>query len=85
VPTLTVVIPVYNEESSLASCVERVLRIADRDLALEIIVVDDGSTDRSGTVATELASRDRRVRFIQHPVNRGKGAALQTGFQGRHR
>ena len=79
-PTLTVVVPVYNEESSLAACVERVLQIADAQLSLELVLVDDGSTDRSADVAMRLAAGDRRVRFVKHDINRGKGAALQTGF-----
>ena len=79
-PTLTVVVPVYNEEASLAACVERVLQIADPQLSLEVVLVDDGSTDRSGDVAMRLTQADHRVRLVKHDINRGKGAALQTGF-----
>jgi putative flippase GtrA len=81
VPTLTVVVPVYNEEASLAMCVERVLQIADAQLSLEVVLVDDGSKDGSVDAATRLAASDRRIKLVQHPVNRGKGAALQTGFR----
>jgi dolichol-phosphate mannosyltransferase len=80
VPTLTVVVPVYNEEASLAACVERVLQIADPQLSLEVVLVDDGSTDRSSDVAMRLTQADHRVRLVKHDINRGKGAALQTGF-----
>jgi glycosyltransferase involved in cell wall biosynthesis len=73
-------VPVYNEESSLAECVSRVLQIADDKLSLEVVLVDDGSRDQSVEVATSLTS-DPRIRLVRHEVNKGKGAALQTGFR----
>jgi len=82
VPKLTVVVPVYNEESSLATCIERVLQISDQDLSLDVVIVDDGSTDGSADVATRIArAAPSSVRVIRHEVNQGKGAALQTGFR----
>ncbi len=77
---LSVVIPCYNEESTLEKCVQRVLGIADEDLALEIIIVDDCSSDRSVSVAESLASRCHEVTVVRHEKNMGKGAALRTGF-----
>jgi glycosyltransferase involved in cell wall biosynthesis len=74
---LSVVIPVYNEESSLAEIVSKLLRI--REL-LEIVVVDDCSTDRSAEVARSLGEADARVRLLQQPKNSGKTAALKAGF-----
>jgi len=77
---LSVIIPCYNEEATLARCVERVLAIADDDLRLEIIIVDDCSRDRSREIARELAGRHPEIRLLAHEVNQGKGAALRTGF-----
>ena len=79
-PTLTCVIPCYNEERTLERCLERVLAIASEALSLEIIVVDDASTDGSHAIAFEFEERYPEVRVERHPVNRGKGAALKTGF-----
>ena len=74
---LSVVIPVYNEESSLSEIVGKLLRIPQ---LLEIVIVDDCSTDRSADVARSLSAADARVRLAQQPKNSGKTAALRTGF-----
>ena len=74
---LSIVIPVYNEERSLAEIVEKLLRIPQ---LLEIIVVDDCSTDRSAEVARKLGEADSRVRLAQQQKNSGKTAALKIGF-----
>ena len=74
---LSVVIPVYNEEGSLAEVVRRLLVLPH---LLEIIIVDDCSTDRSAEVAQSLAQADPRVRFAQQKKNSGKTAALRAGF-----
>jgi dolichol-phosphate mannosyltransferase len=78
---LSVVVPAYNEERSLLRCVERVLAIADNDLELEVIIVDDASWDGSANVALGLAARYPEVRVLRHAVNQGKGGALHTGFR----
>ena len=74
---LSVVMPVYNVESYLAEAVESVLSQSYRNL--ELILVDDGSTDTSGALCDEIAKSDRRVRVI-HQVNGGLGAARNTGI-----
>jgi len=78
---LSVIIPCYNEELTLARCVDRVRAIQDADLKLEIIVVDDCSRDRSPAVAQDLARQFPEIRYLRHERNRGKGAALHTGFK----
>jgi glycosyltransferase involved in cell wall biosynthesis len=76
----SIVIPCYNEERTLQRCLQRVLAIKNEGLLLEIIVVDDCSTDRSLLLANEMASRNSEIIVLSHDRNRGKGAALQTGF-----
>lgn len=74
---LSIVIPAYNEAGTVAAIVARV-RAAAQDA--EIIVVNDGSTDATAEALAELAARDPEVRVLDHETNRGKGAALRTGF-----
>src|SRR4051794_18495440 len=75
---LSVVIPSFNEVATIESTVLAVRNGCD--LLKEIIVVDDGSNDGTGEVLEALASRGWIDRVLRHPVNRGKGAALRTGF-----
>lgn len=77
-PTLSVVMPVFNERASIARIVARVLA-APVD-SLELIIVDDGSSDGTRDVLAHDLPNDPRIRVILHDVNRGKGAALRTGF-----
>lgn len=78
-PVLSVVIPCYNERGTIHACLERVL--ASPVESLEIIVVDDGSTDGTRDLLTRGPALDPRVRVVLHAQNGGKGAALRTGFQ----
>ena len=78
---LSIVIPCYNEIATLAKCVERVIEIASDRLLLDIVIVDDGSTDDSLALAESIAEANPgTVRVLGHVYNQGKGAALQTGF-----
>ena len=77
---LSIVIPCFNEERTLRACVERVLEIADELLSLEIVIVDDYSSDRSLALARELENQYPEVSVYSHSYNQGKGAALRTGF-----
>ncbi len=78
---LSVVIPCYNEERTLEKCIKRVLKISNEFLDLEIIIVDDCSTDGSLSIARDFEKKDQRITVMQHDKNKGKGAALQTGFK----
>jgi glycosyltransferase involved in cell wall biosynthesis len=78
---LSVVVPCYNEARTLRVCLERLVAIQDESLEIEVIVVDDCSTDESVSIARKFASSHREVTVVAHPVNQGKGAALRTGFQ----
>jgi glycosyltransferase involved in cell wall biosynthesis len=75
---LSVIMPVYNEAPTLESMIRRVLKDVPHDL--ELIVVDDGSTDGSGAIADACAAVDSRVRVL-HQDNAGKTAALRRGFE----
>lgn len=77
---LSLVIPCYNEESTLAGIVEEVLKIQSANLTLELVIVDDCSKDGSRVVAETLASQHSEIQLCFHEKNRGKGAALRTGF-----
>jgi glycosyltransferase involved in cell wall biosynthesis len=79
--TLSVVIPAYNEEDGIAEIVHRVLNVKEALLKsgiadLELLVVDDGSKDRTSEIASQIPGAN----IIKHPVNKGYGAALKTGF-----
>jgi glycosyltransferase involved in cell wall biosynthesis len=74
---LSVLMPLYNEARTLGVIIRRVLR-SPVGLRLELVVVDDGSTDGSCGVLRELAAEDERIVAVRHGVNRGKGAAIRT-------
>jgi dolichol-phosphate mannosyltransferase len=81
ITTLSVVIPCYNEVNTLAACLDRVLGIQHETLRLEVIVVDDASTDGSAAIAESLASLHPGIILLRHSTNQGKGAALRTGIR----
>ncbi|MGW3331236.1 CDP-glycerol glycerophosphotransferase family protein [Streptomyces rubiginosohelvolus] len=77
-PLLSVVIPVHNVEDYLEDCLRSV---AEQTLdAIEVVMVDDGSTDASGRIAAEFAARDERFRLVRQP-NAGLSAARNTGVR----
>lgn len=82
VPRLSYFFPAHNEEANVAGLVEEALTtLPDLADAFEIIVVDDGSRDRTAAIADELtAAHPGVVRAVHHPTNQGYGAALRTGF-----
>lgn len=75
---LTVIIPVYNTEKYLKRCIESVINQTFLDL--EIILVDDGSTDQSASICDDYARRDNRIKVI-HKTNGGLSDARNTGIK----
>jgi len=75
---LSVVMPVYNEQSTLQEVVTRVLAVP---LDIELICVDDGSTDASREILAQLQTTHPQIRVLLQPDNKGKGAALRRGIQ----
>ncbi|HXJ31477.1 MAG TPA: glycosyltransferase family 2 protein [Gemmatimonadales bacterium] len=75
--TLSVIVPAYNEASTVEQIVDR---LHELPLRLEVIAVNDASKDGTGAVLDRLASRGALQRVIHHPENRGKGAALRSGI-----
>ncbi|MFC1485401.1 glycosyltransferase family 2 protein [Candidatus Latescibacterota bacterium] len=79
--TLSVIIPLFNEQESLAELHDRLRRIIDEmDIDAEVLFIDDGSTDESFRILEDIRSRDGRVGVIRFGANAGKAAALQAGF-----
>ncbi len=77
---LSVVIPAYREEATIADTIAEVARhFVGRNVAHEILVVDDGSPDRTAEAATRALSGGARGKVLRHRENRGKGAAVRTG------
>jgi len=74
-PRLTLVMPAYNEEETIAQAIDRVLA---QPFVGELIVVNDASTDSTASILEQVA--DERVVVLDHSVNRGKGAAIRTGI-----
>lgn len=78
---VSVVCPFYNEEGILAEAIQTLLRRLEKlEGSWELIVVNDGSVDRSGEIAAELARHHDRLRVLGYRFNRGRGHALRTGI-----
>ena len=75
--TLSVIVPVYNERNTVAEVLRRMRRV-ELPVDLEIVVVDDGSTDGTGQILAAL--EDSTVQVVRHPTNLGKGAAIRTAL-----
>ncbi len=76
-PLVSVIVPIYNEERTLEQVVEELVALG---LRLEILLVNDGSTDDSPVVMARLAERHAAVHALHQPSNRGKGAAVRRGI-----
>jgi glycosyltransferase involved in cell wall biosynthesis len=77
-PLVSIIIPAYGEAATIGEVLERSLALEGLDL--EVLVVDDGSTDDTAAIAEAVADADARLRVIRHDRNQGKGAAVRTGI-----
>lgn len=77
----SIVVPLFNEEENVRPLVEKILAsVGAHPQFLEIVLVDDGSRDRTAALISEFAARDKRIRLARHDANRGLGAAIRTGL-----
>jgi glycosyltransferase involved in cell wall biosynthesis len=80
--SISVFFPCYNEQENVERVVKRAKEVLEGIGAdYEIIIVDDGSKDRTGEIADEMAKGDSHIRVVHHKPNRGYGGALQSGFR----
>jgi glycosyltransferase involved in cell wall biosynthesis len=80
--SLSLILPAYNEEAVIAAAIREAVDALPRfALRYEILVIDDGSHDKTFAIAQAEAVRHRHVRVLRHDGNRGYGAALRTGFE----
>jgi glycosyltransferase involved in cell wall biosynthesis len=80
--SISVFFPCYNEEANAANTVNKALAVLDKLGAdYEVIIVNDGSKDRTGQIADELAAANPRIKAVHHRQNRGYGGAVQSGIR----
>ena len=79
-PLISIIIPAYNESARIGKALDEVLRcVHERDWQAEILVVDDGSTDRTAAIVHQMAELHPEVRLLSNPENRGKGFSVRQG------
>ena len=76
-PIISIIVPIYNAGKTLSKCIDSILEQTLKDI--EVILVDDGSKDSSGTICDAYAERDPRIR-VSHQPNGGYGKAVNLGF-----
>lgn len=77
---LSIVIPVYNEDKTVAQVIKRVADVSISQVTKEIIVVNDASKDKTAEILISLAKKHKDLVVITHKQNKGKGGAVRTGF-----
>lgn len=81
-PSISVVLPAYNEEANVGQAVRTAMEaVAANTSEYEVIVVDDGSQDRTSEIVRTMMEEHPQVRLVRHEVNRGYGGALRSGFE----
>ena len=82
VTSLSVFFPCFNEQDNIKRVVKSAIDILTAlKIDFEIIIVDDGSRDKTGEIADSLAAKDKHIKAVHHSINQGYGAALQSGFK----
>ena len=76
-PSISIIVPIYNAEKTLNKCVDSILNQTFQNW--ELILIDDGSTDRSGKLCNEYASKDQRIKVF-HKKNGGVSSARNIGL-----
>ncbi len=80
--SISVFFPCYNEQDNITRVVEQALTVLEKlNADFEVIIVNDGSSDRTGQIADEIVGQKDRVKVVHHGTNLGYGAALQSGFK----
>lgn len=80
-PEISLFFPIYNDQATVRTVTEKALAaLAEVSDTFEVVIVDDGSPDRSGEIADELAQEHACVRVVHHRENRGYGEAIKTGL-----
>lgn len=81
IPEISVFFPAYNEEENIARTVASAVKVLEKIAnKYEIIVIDDGSQDKTAQIVKDLSNKDKHIRLVSHHPNQGYGAALNTGF-----
>jgi glycosyltransferase involved in cell wall biosynthesis len=81
-PCISLFFPVYRDEATVSRVAEKAIALLSEVASeYEVVIINDGSPDRAGDIAEEIARRERNVRVIHHPKNLGYGSALRTGFK----
>lgn len=78
---LSIIIPVFNEEKTIGQVIKNVAEVKIPNAEKEIIIVDDGSTDKTAEKIKEIKPKISNLKFIEHKKNMGKGAAVITGIE----
>jgi len=78
---LTIIVPVFNEEKTIAEVIKRLRNLEIKNVKKEIIVVDDGSTDATASAMTKSQYPISNIKFMRHKTNQGKGAAVRTALK----
>ena len=80
--SISVFFPCYNEQDNVATTTAKAIEVLEQlNADYEVIIVDDGSSDNTGSIADELAAKNSRIKVVHHRPNKGYGAALQSGFK----